>query len=543
MAYAYRELITDSRINKSKLIVAPTQSELDYKIVIQRRQWEAEWQRLSQKQRQEQIKRQGAMDAYQATVSAENLRNKIENLLKNSLGAKCFDFEWLKDHTVFDTPKPTEPTYWKELREPLREDEEFNPKPKLLTKMFKKEQFIKENDANYERAHQEWIDKSNALYENNTRMEQKYLASVQEWEKKKAAFEEEKKRTNDAVDDFKTSVFKGDADAVSKYIKLSLNEMIIPIQFETAFDVEYIPENKTVIIDARFPTVDNMPKLKSVTYVKTKQETKRTFYSDAQIKKQYDDAVYQIVLTLLNRAFAINKLANLISTVALNGIVNTIDKTTGNAIMPCILSVRVNREDFEILNLSAIDPKAWFRKTKGVAAADIATVTPVQPTMKINKSDKRFIEGHEVINEMTQGDNLAAIDWQDFENLVREIFEEEFRSASGEVKITRASRDGGVDAVAFDPDPIRGGKIIIQAKRYTNVVGVSAVRDLYGTLLNEGAMKGILVTTSYYGNDAYDFANGKPIQLIDGGGLLALLEKHGHKARIDLKEAKQILKE
>ena len=100
----------------------------------------------------------------------------------------------------------------------------------------------------------------------------------------------------------------------------------------------------------------------------------------------------------------------------------------------------------------------------------------------------------------------------------------------------------GVDAVAFDSDPIRGGKIVIQAKRYTNVVGVSAVRDLYGTLINEGAMKGILVTTSYYGNDAYEFAKDKPIQLIDGAGLLGLLQKHGHKARIDLQEAKALLK-
>ncbi|MBR5113654.1 MAG: restriction endonuclease [Clostridia bacterium] len=109
------------------------------------------------------------------------------------------------------------------------------------------------------------------------------------------------------------------------------------------------------------------------------------------------------------------------------------------------------------------------------------------------------------------------------------------------MKITQASRDGGVDAVAFDSDPIRGGKIVIQAKRYTNVVGVSAVRDLYGTLINEGAMKGILVTTSYYGNDAYEFAKGKPIQLIDGAGLLGLLQNHGKKARIDLQEAKALL--
>ena len=135
------------------------------------------------------------------------------------------------------------------------------------------------------------------------------------------------------------------------------------------------------------------------------------------------------------------------------------------------------------------------------------------------------------------------MDWEDFENLIREIFQEEFSQGGGEVKITQASRDGGVDAVAFDPDPIRGGKIVIQAKRYTNTVGVSAVRDLYGTLMNEGATKGILVTTSDYGPDAYDFAKGKPLTLLNGGNLLHLLEKHGHKARIDIREAKKLLSE
>ena len=98
-----------------------------------------------------------------------------------------------------------------------------------------------------------------------------------------------------------------------------------------------------------------------------------------------------------------------------------------------------------------------------------------------------------------------------------------------------------MDAVAFDPDPIRGGKIVIQAKRYTNVVGVSAVRDLYGTVINEGATKGILVTTSNFGNDAYEFIKDKPLTLMNGAQLLGLLQTHGHKARINLKEAKDLL--
>jgi restriction system protein len=157
--------------------------------------------------------------------------------------------------------------------------------------------------------------------------------------------------------------------------------------------------------------------------------------------------------------------------------------------------------------------------------------------MTLNKDDKRIIQSKDI--QINEGTNLASMDWDDFEHLVRELFEKEFSQNGGEVKVTQASRDGGVDAIAFDPDPIRGGKIVIQAKRYTNTVGVSAVRDLYGTLINEGATKGILITTSDYGKDSYDFANGKPLTLLNGGHLLYLLEKHGQKAHIDIVAAKQ----
>ena len=53
--------------------------------------------------------------------------------------------------------------------------------------------------------------------------------------------------------------------------------------------------------------------------------------------------------------------------------------------------------------------------------------------------------------------------------------------------------------------------------------------------------KGILVTTADYGPDAYEFAKDKPLTLLSGNNLLHHLAKHGHQARIDLKEAKQIL--
>ena len=60
----------------------------------------------------------------------------------------------------------------------------------------------------------------------------------------------------------------------------------------------------------------------------------------------------------------------------------------------------------------------------------------------------------------------------------------------------------------------------------SNTVGVSAVRDLFGTMQNEGASKGILVTTSGYGKASFEFAQNKPLELLSGSNLLSLLEEH-----------------
>lgn len=71
--------------------------------------------------------------------------------------------------------------------------------------------------------------------------------------------------------------------------------------------------------------------------------------------------------------------------------------------------------------------------------------------------------------------------------------------------------------------------------RYKHTVGVSAVRDLFGTVQNEGASKGILVSTSGYGKASYDFAGGKPLELLAGSNLLYLLKEHaGIDAKIEV---------
>jgi restriction system protein len=150
--------------------------------------------------------------------------------------------------------------------------------------------------------------------------------------------------------------------------------------------------------------------------------------------------------------------------------------------------------------------------------------------IEFNMADPRFVTTSDVLAELDARPNLMELSPTECEGLITNLFEK----MGLDTKQTQASRDGGVDCVAYDARPIFGGNVVIQAKRYKNTVGVSAVRDLFGTMQNEGATKGILVTTSGYVQASHEFANGKPLELIDGGNLLYLLLEHaGIEAKIE----------
>jgi restriction system protein len=301
-----------------------------------------------------------------------------------------------------------------------------------------------------------------------------------------------------------------------------------------------LPASRTLIVEFQLPAPEDLPTIKTSRLVAATGEIKTTELSQKDQKSLFENVCYQLCLRTIHELFEADTPGHF-ERVVFNGFVDTIDPATGQQKVAYILSLGVNREDFVSLNLGAVDPKACFKALKGTSAASLAGLAPIAPVLKIDKSDRRFIDPRSVDLDADGATNIAAMDWEDFEHLVRELFEREFASRGGEVKVTRSSGDGGVDAVAFDPDPITGGKIVIQAKRYTKTVGVSAVRDLYGTLMSEGATKGILVTTADYGPDAHKFAADKPISLLNGANLLHLLEKHGTKAKIDLADARKTL--
>ena len=360
-------------------------------------------------------------------------------------------------------------------------------------------------------------------------------------EKKKKDFYNKQEILNKKINLHKEKYFNNEPDAIESYCGSVLSNSEYIDSFSVEFNIDYNPKNKMILVDYQLPSLESIPTLKEVKYIKSRDEFTEKHISKTVLSRLYDNILYQITLRTIHELFEADQI-KAIQSVIFNGYVDSIDLATGQEINSCILSVQTDNIEFEHINLAKIYPKACFTKLKGVGSSKLHSLTPIAPILKIEREDSRFVDSYDVVNGIDEGYNLASMDWEDFENLIREVFEKAYAETGGEVRVTQASRDGGIDAVIFDPDPLRGGKIVVQAKRYTNTVGVNAVRDLYGSLMNEGANKGILVTTSDYGPDSYKFAKGKPIQLLNGSNLLHLLEQHGHKARIDIKEAKKNIK-
>lgn len=325
-------------------------------------------------------------------------------------------------------------------------------------------------------------------------------------------------------------------------IEANLSAIITKSDYSGLFEkhVTVFCENSIALIEYELPAKDDLPWIKDYRYIAASNTIKETPLTESVISKVYEQLLYSICLRSIYEV-CVAKKADDIQSVVFNGFVTAINRANGIKEHKCILSLQVSKTKFLSMDLRNVEPKKCFKSLKGVSAAQLVDISPVQPVLSFNRNDRRFIEGKEI--QMNSGTNLASMDWEDFEHLVRELFEMEFSRNGGEVRVTQASRDGGVDAIVFDPDPLRGGKIVIQAKRYTNTVGVSAVRDLYGTVINEGANSGILITTSDYGHDSYEFAKDKPLKLLNGGHLLALLHKNGKAGYINIQEAKEILKE
>jgi restriction system protein len=335
---------------------------------------------------------------------------------------------------------------------------------------------------------------------------------------------------NAHIDEMAAGLREHDRYAVSEYVQTVLDLSPYPADFPAERSAGYVPESALLAVEWYLPPVEIIPEQRAFRHVKTRKVVEPTPRPLPEIRQLYQSVIAQVALRTLREVLGSTP-EEMISTVVFNGRVHAIDPSTGQKIQPHLITLRATREQFRPLVLD--EPK--FKPVECVRRhffADISLhpdeLIPVEPVMPYSMADPRVVDPVDVISDLDKRPNLLDLTPKEFEAFIQNLF----AKMGFDTKLYRATGDGGIDCVAYDPHPITGGKFIVQAKLYTRTVQPTHVRDLWGTVQHEGATKGIMITTSGYGPDSYKFAGGKPLNLIDGSGLLSLCQENDISARI-----------
>lgn len=314
-------------------------------------------------------------------------------------------------------------------------------------------------------------------------------------------------------------------EALAETLQRSLAASVYPEGIHAACAALFRPEARELLIEYELPRQDVVPAVTGYKYLKTKDEIQPIPRKDTEIKKVYEKLVARVALRTLAEAFDAAP-STLVNGIVFNGYVSAKDKMTGKPIRPLLVSVHADREAFAgiVLDEPELDPKACLSGyLNAVVSPHPYDLEAVRPVVQFDLSKYKFVEEMDVIAGMDSRMDLLTLTPTEFEHLIRKLFE----GIGMKSWVTQASRDDGVDGVAVNEDPIVGGLCIIQAKRYSKVVGLEAVHALAGVMEDKSAAKGVMVTTSWVGKASRDFAarNGR-IEIIEGRHLKSMLLEH-----------------
>lgn len=139
---------------------------------------------------------------------------------------------------------------------------------------------------------------------------------------------------------------------------------------------------------------------------------------------------------------------------------------------------------------------------KSLTKQSHANEVPVKTPEEIIDDNYRYIT-HNLVDKVLELVLQQNSDF--FERLVMDLL---VQMGYGDGKVTRKSRDGGIDGI-IDEDKLGLEKIYIQAKRWQlgNNVGRSEVESFVGAIDRQKGSKGVFITTSDFTKEAYEHSS------------------------------------
>jgi restriction system protein len=466
-------------------------------------------------------------EARAADVANANadLRSRLDDL--DTLLHSTLDVDDHIDLDRFKKPVAAPPFDPGKLGRPLPEPswESFAPpEPSGIGKILGGDRLHQQQVAAARRA----FDEARARHADAEVRRQRQLAAREEaYAESRRRHEARLKAYNAEVDRFAAAVAGADPASVVEYFAMVLGNSVYPDDFPQHYRLAFLPQSRQLLVEYHLPPVEVVPVVREYRYDRVRDDITAVPRSAEEIRARYTEVIAQVALRTVHEIVEADR-GGLIEAVLFNGIVDTIDRRTGQFVKPCLVSLRVGRETFAAIKLRRVDPIACLKHLEAGFSAQPDELTGVRPVVDFDTADTEFRDEVDVLADLDNRPNLVALPAETYEALLADLL------GNMGLDMGAATRtDNGVRWLAADPRPVFGGKVVVYAVR-TGAVGAAAAHSLAGAVAAAGATKGIMLTTGGYHHEAHEAVAGRPLELIDGAGLLTLLAEHSRiKARID----------
>lgn len=312
------------------------------------------------------------LDAEERTRQAEEKISALTGILFSALQHSACDWTLQYDSSEFAETPPAEPGAPPVESEPQRG--EFKRQPLTLMTLLNPKAFRRRKEearAKFESAHNAWNYLKRWREQEYGKAFESYRAAAAEWQQRKALFADSQARANARLDALVRGYHWGEAEAVAGYCDLALLSLERPEGFPLFWTTSFA--DGVVQIDYDLPSMAQVPVLKAVKYLASRQSFETVALSEKERERLYCEAVFQTTLAVLHTLFAADQ-AGVIRAVNFNGWANFVDAAAMRPGRACILSLTVNRANFAAIDLAAADPKACFRALNGVTSPKLAAL-------------------------------------------------------------------------------------------------------------------------------------------------------------------------
>lgn len=413
----YQIAIRHSGLNKYRVVRGADRYLVEAAAATQRLAWDEQYARkvaIEERKRDRDAKRRELEDnlqeADQRTAEAQSALEELRTLLAATLRVDDrVDWEAMLK-PVFTQPPPKPVPYLPLPSEPVFDPDEWKRRKGFVTGLipFLAKRAEENARREFEIAHAKWSEREQAVGATNAKIYSDNLRDYENWQQRATVYEDARAKHNSSIERAREAYQALNPDAILDYCDLVLSRSRYPDFFPKHYEIDYSPTTKTLGVEYQLPSPDDLPRLESVKFSRTKGDFQETELTKRDFESLYSNVVFQVAIRTIHELFEAD-VVRALDAVVFSGTVHILNSGTGREEDRCIASVRAQRASFEGINLRHVESRACFETLGGVAGGKMLDCRAVKSLVTINKSEQRFAGAKDVT-----GERIAGLDeWQE----------------------------------------------------------------------------------------------------------------------------------